>query len=83
MGVSVVDAWGFPLTGAAVDVVVADIPEYSVYSTTDPHGMSHFWIEAPPGTLVSVFVDGFPYGSDHVTLFTDEYTTDIYVDVTL
>ena len=66
-----------------VEFVVADIPEYSVYSTTDHHGMSHFWIEAPPGTLVSVFVDGFPYGSDFVTVFTDEYTTDIYVDVRL
>ncbi len=81
--VSVTDAWGFPVTFAGVELVVADIPEYAVYGTTDHYGMCSFWIDAPAGTVVSVFVDAHPFGSDYFTVITDAYSSDMYVDVRL
>jgi len=83
VAVSVADAWGFPLSYAGVELVVADAPSYSVYGTTDHYGICDFWIEAPPGVVLSVFVDDYVYGSDYFTVVTDPYATDLFIDVSL
>jgi len=83
VAVSVADSWGFPLTYAGVELVVADVPGYSVYGTTDRFGICDFWIEAPPGVVLSVFVDGYVFGSDYFTVVTDPYAVDLFIDVRL
>ena len=81
--VAVYDPWGYPLPSADVEVVVADVPEYSVYSTTDGYGLCDFWVEVTPGVVLSVFVDDYEFGGNYVSVVTDEITTEYHIDVRL